>query len=254
MNPKLVTAVIPIRNAEGKTSGLREAIKKQSGMSYVLVFDSCIDQTVNEFREILESRDAYHVRVLIGNYGSPGFARNAGLEEVKSDWVVFWDADDVPDPEVLLKTVKSLNQVKIEMIVTQYNRSLYNSNQSPVSNSRTYSKFVLALDPGIWRIIFKVNNAKRFRFEEFRMGEDQCFIAQFMTSKPRIVFSRATTYSYFQGVPGQLTSNKTAKTDLKLTFFVLVKLIIKNRDNRFFLATMALRQSLGIFKQLLNIH
>ena len=86
------------------------------------------------------------------------------------------------------------------------------------------------------------------------MGEDQCFIAQFMTSNPRIIFSRETTYSYFQGVPGQLTSNKIAKTDLKLTFFVLIKLIVNNRENRFFLATMAFRQSLGILKQALHIH
>jgi glycosyltransferase involved in cell wall biosynthesis len=225
---------------------------RQSGMNYVLIFDSCEDRTLFEFKDILENSEAYHVKILFGEYGSPGLARNAGLEKVASNWVVFWDADDFPHPEALCETIENVDQSKVDLVVTQYDTIKFGSSKSSSLVSQTNTKLKLAINPGIWRIIFNVNHVKGFLFKQFRMGEDQLFIAQFMTSKPRILFSNVKTYSYSLEVPGQLTGNRDAIKDLRLTFLSIIILIVKSNVNKIFLSLMALRQLLTIFKKTLQ--
>lgn len=248
MNSRLLTAVIPIHNAQGKTSRLREAIQKYGEMDYVLVFDSCNDQTLDEFEEFLNNPDRKNVKFLTGNYGSPGSARNAGLESVESEWVVFWDADDVPHPNVLHEEVQNVDQNRIDLIVTQFSTFKFNELSRTSSASTTKTKLGLVVNPGLWRIVFKTRQAKKRPFRTFRMGEDQLFLAEYLTFNPRIHFSSKETYLYAQEVPGQLTGDKNAISDLSLTLKSVLKLISASKSNRFFLVVMASRQFATVAK------
>ena len=234
--------MIPIHNAQGKTSRLREAIKGYGEIDYVLVFDSCNDQTLVEFDEFLNNPDKKNVKFLIGTYGSPGSARNAGLEIVESEWVVFWDADDVPYPNILHEEVQSVDQNRTDLIVTQFLTFRFNKLSHTSSASTTKTKLGLAINPGLWRIVFKSRQAKKMPFRTFRMGEDQLFLAEYLSLNSRIHFSSKETYLYALGVPGQLTGDKNAISDLRSTLKSVLKLISVSKSNRFFLVVMAARQ------------
>ena len=240
--------MIPIHDAEGKTAALRNVLRRTNGIHVVLVFDSCRDNTFKEFEEILKNREILDVEVIIGDFGSPGAARNAGLAKVQSDWVVFWDADDLPDPSALTKVIEKVDSNLFQMIVTQFNSVDFSTNVLCSTASRTRGRLSLAINPGLWRITFNTDRAKKLAFQEFKMGEDQFFLAEFMATKPRILFSPIQTYLYSLNTPGQLTGSIKTKLELRQSIKALMRLIIKNRTNLSFLGVMVFRQSSSLVK------
>lgn len=253
MNNLSISAVVPIHNAEGKTAALRNVLREIKGIHIVLVFDSCRDNTLREFEEILKNRETSDVEVIIGDFGSPGAARNAGLAKVQSEWVVFWDADDLPDPSALIKVIDKVDSNFFQMIVTQFSSADFKTSALFRTVSSTHGKLHLALNPGLWRIAFKADRAKKLVFQEFKMGEDQLFLAEFMATRPRILFSPIQTYLYSLNTPGQLTGSLKAKLELRQSLKALIKLMIIRRTNLAFLGLMFFRQLLSLFKSIFQV-
>jgi hypothetical protein len=132
--------------------------------------------------------------------------------------------------------------------VTQFSTFKFNELSRTSSASTTKTKLGLVVNPGLWRIVFKTRQAKKRPFRTFRMGEDQLFLAEYLTFNPRIHFSSKETYLYAQEVPGQLTGDKNAISDLSLTLKSVLKLISASKSNRFFLVVMASRQFATVAK------
>ena len=248
MSKSAVTAVVPIHNSEGKTANLRDSIRQAKNIKFVLVFDSCNDGTLREFSEIIENCEKLNVQAIYGEFGSPGIARNAGLHFVDSEWVVFWDADDNPNPDALVECVNTLDKKKFDMIVTQYSKTDFLSEKKLGRVSETRHKYQLVTNPGIWRIVFNARLAKEVSFPEFRMGEDQCFLAEILSKKPNLFFSPRITYSYSVGSPGQLTKNQLAKLELKRTITFTLRQALRTKHNRLALGLMAARQIVSLAK------
>lgn len=248
MPKPFITAVIPIHNSEGKTAKLRESIKQASDIHFVLVFDSCDDGTLREFGAILENIEKLNVNAIYGEFGSPGVARNAGLQMVNSEWVVFWDSDDCPEPKVLVECIKSLDNNRIDMVVTQYSKFGYLSQELLGRTSDTRHKYQLAVNPGIWRIAFSTRFIKDVRFPRFRMGEDQCFLAEMLSKGPNLIFNSLATYTYTVGSPGQLTQDPQAKLELNHALKFTIRKFLKTKHNRLVLGLMASRQIISFLK------
>jgi glycosyltransferase involved in cell wall biosynthesis len=240
--------VVPIHNSEGRTAKLRESIQKAKNIEFVLVFDSCDDGTVGEFVAILENCVKLNVQAIYGEFGSPGFARNAGLKLVNTKWVVFWDADDFPDPFALVKCTSTLYKDNFDMIVTQYSKVAYLSQEKLGKASHTRHKYQLVVNPGIWRVVFNAHFVKQVWFPRFRMGEDQCFLAEILSKNPNIFFSPQITYAYTVGSPGQLTRDPQAKLELKGAIRFTFEQALKTKHNRLALGLMAGRQTASFLK------
>lgn len=240
--------VVPIHNSEGRTAKLRESIQNARNINFVLVFDSCDDGTVGEFDAILENCETLKVQAIYGEFGSPGFARNAGLKLVDSEWVVFWDADDFPDSGALLDCIYGLNEKNFDMIVTQYSKTDFLSQEKISRESDTRHKYQLVVDPGIWRILFNTCFVNEVRFPSFRMGEDQCFLAEILSKNPNLFFSSQITYVYTLGSPGQLTRDPRARLELKSAIRFTIRQALKTRHNRLALGLMLVRQMISFSK------
>ena len=80
--------------------------KFTSSIQLILVIDL---KKIEEFGlEALKKAFGPNLKVVVGEYGSPGIARNAGLRLATAEWVVFWDCDDAPIEENIFELILSV--------------------------------------------------------------------------------------------------------------------------------------------------
>jgi glycosyltransferase involved in cell wall biosynthesis len=157
-----------------------------------------------------------------GFFGSPGAARNYGLDLADSKYICFWDSDDLPQPKNICTLLSK--QANFDVLVGQY----FTIEGLPAAKITELSQDLTILDiaikPGMWRMIFLREFVGDHRFKFMKMGEDQLFLAELIKLNPRLVFTSEHFYDYAVGRIGQLTSNFKSKLDLIATFKALLKL------------------------------
>lgn len=159
-----------------------------------------------------------NIKLIEGQFGNPGSARNAGLSICRGKRVVFWDCDDEPNVTRFLDLLKSEEDKDSDVCIAQFN--VFNEITKSISKDSTWSgNFVqdhktFALNPGIWRMIFKRELLTSISFDPLKMAEDQLFICQAMLKAKIVTFSDDQIYTYFIGSADHLTKNKDALQDL----------------------------------------
>ena len=197
----------------------------------ILVCDSSTDGTSKELAQLKDSQVGADVELLIGDFGSPGMARNAGMQLAKNDWLIFWDSDDIGEPKLLAEALAMADPQNFDAVVFGYElHSSMGKMKSwlnwPIHDSESLDQ--VSLNPGIWRICFNRRSLGKLEFNNLRMAEDQLFISDFLYLMPKLHFDNAVIYKYFQGIENQLTSNRVALRDIDLA---LEKLVVQLRGN-----------------------
>lgn len=102
MDKDLVTIVIPAYNAEQFLRENIEAVINQSyrNLEIIYVCDGCSDCTAEILHEYAIKDKRIIVRQELENHGA-AISRNIGLDMAKGDWIIFWDADDLFDPNMI---------------------------------------------------------------------------------------------------------------------------------------------------------
>ena len=85
-----------------------------------------------------------------------------------------------------------------------------------------------ALNPGIWRMIFKKEILTGITFNPLKMAEDQIFICEAMIKAKTITYVDDQIYTYFTGSANHLTKDKDALQDLLPAMQKTKALIRKN--------------------------
>ena len=238
-----LTAIVPISRMAGKLSNFRYWFNSvnQLPMRIVIVHDFADDETSTEIREIIASSPQTDIRFLEGVFGGPGMARNAGLSEATSEWVCFWDSDDLPDVEIAMSMIMKAD-IRDEVLIGDF--------QIIDAEGVSEAKLVLhrneiqniATNPGLWRMIFRRSSIGQLQFENNLMGEDQVFLAQYNLASRRILFLNELVYSYVKGTPGQLTFNQSAIDGILKSFQMLLGIFELNvGKNENFTSILVLR-------------
>ena len=238
-----LTAIVPISRMAGKLGNFRYWFNSvnQLPMRIVIVHDFADDETSTEIREIIASSPQTDIRFLEGVFGGPGMARNAGLSEATSEWVCFWDSDDLPDVEIAMSMIMKAD-IRDEVLIGDF--------QIIDAEGVSEAKLVLhrneiqniATNPGLWRMIFRRSSIGQLQFENNLMGEDQVFLAQYNLASRRILFLNELVYSYVKGTPGQLTFNQSAIDGLLKSFQMLLGIFELNvGKNENFTSILVLR-------------
>jgi glycosyltransferase involved in cell wall biosynthesis len=210
-----LTAVIPIRDMSGKLEKVFNTITISSSLNIqnILVVDSSTDGTYEELEEFLNRVKPQNTRLLAGNFGSAGEARNAGLLRVRSNFVTFWDADDEPNPGMYQDAISKVDNVKNAVIVGNFEE--IRLDQKPITPKKRMQigkqPIMFARKPGIWRTIFSYSLIKELKFSSLPMGEDQEFLIQTLLLDPEVIFNNEVFYKYHTGHDGQATSSKAKK-------------------------------------------
>jgi glycosyltransferase involved in cell wall biosynthesis len=221
-------------------------------ISFILVHDFQEVDTQTELRRFLENNNPRNVEFIEGHFHSPGVARNQGIPRVTTQWVTFWDSDDEPQLERVIKFFDSRNPntPSPDLIIGNYATKTekgHLSTHKMESNLRE-----VALNPGLWRIIFKTEVLKNNRFEDFLMAEDQVFLAGICLPSRVIEFTPEVFYIYISHHNGQLTKSSEALKDLHRSTAKMFELLQNKVVDQEFVLILLIRQLLTGLKNFRN--
>lgn len=243
----LLTVVVPIARMAGKLENLKKWVDSAIGLEVkiLLIHDHQDSETSQELREYVEKLGTGQVQLLEKYYGSPGMARNAGLLNIKSEWCCFWDSDDTPDVGA---TLLSIYQAKsdTEVIISKY--AVHDFDETKIV-SHNFCLDQVAINPGIWRMVFKSRRIKDKEFTDLLMGEDQIFLLEIGLSTLKVEFSDAVTYTYHQGLPSQLTKQFGMKS-LRAIEVIRTNTILSQSTHDRFLTIVFTRMFITSLKRL----
>lgn len=247
----ILTAIVPVSAMSGKLQNFQSwTTNIPQNIKIVVVHDRRDDATGEELKSIIAGKS--NIQYIEGIYGTAGLARNAGLATSDSKWTTFWDSDDLPEPNHVLKVIKS--QVReFDMIVTSFkvmsaiSKKEIRISQCPVINEKQQLRY-LANDPGLWRIIFKTDVISKIKFTNLKIAEDVQFLMMALNASNRINFTRDITYNYFRDVSGQLTSDARHIAEVK-EFLVFADRKYQTSDiERNFIVPIVIKQGLSLIK------
>jgi glycosyltransferase involved in cell wall biosynthesis len=208
----------------------------------ILVHDVQDDMTGVEIAAKFKEINHPKLKFLEGKFNSPGLARNKGISESTGKWIALWDADDVPNPQAAKSLVDlSKDQSAVQLIVGSY--EVISPKGQTFIDARHGGINGIAVNPGIWRMIFKGDLMEGRSFSNSKMGEDQEFIASLNPWDLNIKYSEIALYRYFFGGDYQLTSDGSNLRDLvHVTKRLMTRLEIDKSKANTFIATLIIRQ------------
>lgn len=243
---QLLSVVVPITRMAGRFENLESwlmgALDRE--IEVILVHDVQDDLTGVEIAAKFKKINHPKLKFLEGKFKSPGLARNKGISESTGKWIAFWDADDVPNPQAAKSLVDlSQDQSAVQLIVGSY--EVISPSGQTFIDARHGDFNGIAVNPGIWRMIFKRDLMEAGAFSNSKMGEDQEFIASLKPWDLNIKYSEITLYRYYFGGDYQLTSDGSNLRDLvQVTKRLMNRLEIGNSKANTFIAILIIRQIL----------
>ena len=204
MRPSL-DIVIPVKFPSIHLNRMRKLLNQlpqDIGVKYVL---DCETHIQIDFDNM--NIKAYE-QVISGKFSSPGLARNAGLDQCKSDYVIFWDVDDEP---ILLQINNLLNYMFSNKGDVGIGNWIFRDSPDRLQG---ISPLSVGISPGIWRFLFRREFIEDLKFSNLKWGEDQLFILRVLAKNPKILTCESAVYGYTKHVPGALTTETKNVLDL----------------------------------------
>ena len=239
-----LTIVIPVANFTKDEFKIRRYIEqtREFGVQVILVIDDSNPESLARAKDLMAENHTQNGMILQFSGRNPGGARNEAIKYVKTQWLQFCDSDDSINIKTIVELLNSLDLANCEAVIAGFNSTQNVSRQKNRIDflSRRLLSLGIILNPGIWRWIFRAESVKNLKFPETRMGEDQLFIAKFLTNNPRLINRQdLLVYNYFTNVQGNLTSQYST-AELRKTLEEFKALSIKKAQLRNSLLVIAL--------------
>ena len=236
--------IVPLTRMSGRLTEISTWLKTlpQRNLRVVIVHDVQDEITSPELIVLIDSCADNRIILFEGKFGSPGNARNFGLSNSSSKWVIFVDSDDIVNIEEVFSILDICND-KSDALVCQY--EVFDRGTGVVTRNKPNidAKLDIAINPGIWRIIFLREKIAGHRFSNSLMGEDQLYLLQLGIFGGNIQFFDNVIYRYFRNSSDQLTGKSNAILQIESiipeTFEYLKK---SDKSQRKYVSMMLLRQ------------
>lgn len=236
--PFLLSAIIPVKGIVKVRPFLIETLQKCDLLPVQVILS--IDEKhksddILEFEKELKLNFKNPPVVLISEYNSPGLARNRGLLEANTEWITFWDSDDLPDPTAVISLINETVLEDKEIGAGKFTTANGDTPQDAIFSQEGWTDdpfYEIALRPGIWRFVFKSNRISATKFPKFLMGEDQIFLAKLNIHHAEVNFSEIVTYKYLRHSSGQLTKKKSSINEIYASTELLDLELTSARDSK----------------------
>ena len=241
----VLTAIIPICEPVAELSTLLEWIQGiDSRISLIMVVDKAHADSVEMLGNLTQDQESM-VMLEVESVG-PGSAREVGRKYCVSEFIAFWDCDDLPNIVEILDKISSLS-TSTDVIVGGFSRYDILTKKIRVQKFPT-DIYSILYTPGIWRMVFRSQSIAECQFPNLRMAEDHVFLAQIISSNLRIEYSTKNFYRYTVGRMNQLSKNKVALLEIPLALNEIADLLANRslqNDKREFLYFIYLNLSLS---------
>jgi len=202
----LLSAIIPFTSNLDRVQNVIEIVRSSLDLpiKIILVYDS--NDPIPEELQSLVKAHLKSIFLITGFWKGPGASRNAGLATVETEWITFWDSDDLPNSRLVLEMVQTAQLELKDCCVGGFEivSKELSLNQKFFPNAREWQESAYAF-PGLWRFAFKVSKVANIKFSQISMGEDQEYLAQALTFCSSIYIENRIIYSYIIGANDQLT-------------------------------------------------
>lgn len=213
-----LSLIVPISRMAGRLDPLFSWTNKAmvSGLQILWIHDIQDDSTSSELHQFKKDHVG-SLHLLEGHYGSPGAARNEGLNLVDTKYFAFADSDDELFVEELLINLEKLKMSTAKILVAPFNLKDSKTGKVKCISAQVYgNKFYseIAYRTGIWRFIFLTEFFDKMRFETTLLGEDQIFILKAIQRSGEPIRGERCHYSYLINQQTQATNNKNISSEL----------------------------------------
>lgn len=233
-----VSVVVPVYNAENYLQECLDSIVNQTlkEIEIICVDDGSSDGSLNILREFAEQDTRIHVIQQNNLYA--GVARNNGLKHASGQYVMFLDADDFFEPNMLetlyKQSVKTnadvcvcdgrayLNDKKVFAYPLHYLENQLLPNKEVFSYTDIPEYILLFTSPAPWNKIFRrefiVNNG--IKFQDLKKSNDLYFVYLALVCAERITTVQKCLINYRTCHIGSL---QTTYTNIELYFYDALK-------------------------------
>lgn len=203
-----VSIIVPVYNADKYISRCIDSILKQThhNLELIIINDGSKDMSEKIITEYVDRDD----RIIYYSQLNSGVAkaRNKGLEYATGDYVMFVDADDYINEEMIEVMVTNIEKKDTDIICVGYNtvddehsdttqleNKTFNSIKEIVAEFRT-NKMTNTMFT-IWGKLYKKNIVNKVKFTDIKFGEDTLFFMTCCGLCKKIAFVDYVGYNYF---------------------------------------------------------
>ncbi|KZX14789.1 putative glycosyltransferase EpsH [Methanobrevibacter cuticularis] len=115
-----ISVIMPVYNREKLVKRAVDSVINQSfgfeNIELILVDDNSTDETKNVIKDYAEKYDNIHPIFRETNSGSPNIPRNDGIDNAKSEYIMFLDNDDEYTPEICEKLYNAIKKYKTDFV------------------------------------------------------------------------------------------------------------------------------------------
>lgn len=232
-----VSVVIPVYNAKRYLEACVQSLEEQSLRSFELI---CVDDgSTDSSAELLGTlaKRYENLRILSLEHAGVSAARNAGIEDAVGTYLLFVDADDTVDRQLLELAVQKADACSADMTIFGFDE-FYGKSDTYVpreicgNNDLFERSFNLSemsclttelTTPNVWRILYRrsllTESGIRFH-EDLHAAEDLAFIYETLFVAQRITLMEQRLYHYRRDGEGSITHGERGDTCLRSLAYV----------------------------------
>ena len=226
--------IVPVYNAEKTLSTCLNSILHQTFVDYelIIVNDGSNDNSWRAIGDMADKLPQARLRIINQPNSGAGAARNAGIEAVNGEYIVFVDADDYIDNEYLQRTDETIRRDNSDVVfvdiiredehgrVIRYERM---SDYRNLSNERMIRWQLTGKLP--WGGVRKIVRASIVKDNHLRyatsiiVGEESIYSFNILQHAPKISFQSRSFYHYVEN-SASLTSNDVVDNSQSVFLFM----------------------------------
>ncbi|MDO4308242.1 MAG: CDP-glycerol glycerophosphotransferase family protein [Eubacteriales bacterium] len=224
-----ISVIIAAYNAEKYLEETLESVTHQSIDDYeiIIINDGSTDSTLDILTRY--QKNYSNIRVIDKENGGPSSARNAGLDIAQGEYVFFFDADDLLEPEALEKLYDRAIEQQADVVIAKYDifdryKTTKVKNINDLVKLDEIGKYNTAIlwTFSLWNKLYRRSLIEQyhFRFAPISYSEDGAFSMRFIYHASKITGLNAVVCHYRRMYDGETESITASVSPWKISHYI----------------------------------
>jgi len=231
----VLSVVVPVGQLNGEISALQSWISIVNNIQVIIVLDHIDDKTREAINLAFAITNHPGIQIFEVDFRNPGDSRNFGLSKATGSWILFADADDVPQISSIEEAIHSTKDTA-DIIVGNFETLAVKTGKKTKHEAENLQDLIKRLPKnlGLWRFVFRHQYLREsgVQFPPLCMAEDQVFYLELNPRETQFEFANLVFYSYHIGNNFQLTNDPEKIQDLRIAINLSLQKISQRQTFR----------------------